>query len=239
MATAFVRSRWGSRRGMSGYKGFRDRAAHDRAHELLLLPDWLPEASHGGTRHVLRRALRLCLSSRGYCDYESARQPKPGKADHMDSTCEDAGRLARAVGDRAKALGVSVAVAESLTGGQVCATLAGVPDAAGWFAGGVVAYRDEVKHGLLAVPPVPVVSRRAALAMASSVARTHDAQYAVALTGVGGPDAQDGIPAGTVLVAVHTPDREAVEELHLPGAPDEVLRAATTHALSLLRDALA
>jgi nicotinamide-nucleotide amidase len=106
----------------------------------------------------------------------------------MDKDSRDADRLAEQVGERAAELGVWVAVAESLTGGQVCATLARAPNAAAWFAGGVVAYRDRVKHDLLAVPALPVVSRPAALAMAVSVARTHEAEYAIALTGVGGPD---------------------------------------------------
>jgi hypothetical protein len=55
----------------SPYKGFRDRAAHDRAHDLLRLPEWHPDAPKPGMRHVLKKALRLCLTSEGYCDYEA------------------------------------------------------------------------------------------------------------------------------------------------------------------------
>jgi hypothetical protein len=51
-----------------GYKGFRDRAAHDRAHELWDLPDWHPDAPSDGMRHMLRNALRRCLTRPGYCD---------------------------------------------------------------------------------------------------------------------------------------------------------------------------
>jgi hypothetical protein len=53
------------------YKGFRDKEAHDRAHELMALPSWHPDAPTGGMRHVLKKALRLCRQSPGYCDYES------------------------------------------------------------------------------------------------------------------------------------------------------------------------
>jgi hypothetical protein len=52
------------------YKGFRDRDAHDRAHELLRLPSWHPDAPPARTRRVIRDALRLCLHSPGYCDYD-------------------------------------------------------------------------------------------------------------------------------------------------------------------------
>ena len=58
----------------------------------------------------------------------------------------------------AKDCAARVAVAESLTGGQVCAELARTPDAGEWFVGGVVAYLSQVKYDLLGVPPGPVVS---------------------------------------------------------------------------------
>ncbi len=58
-----------------GYKGFRDRAAHDRAHELLSLPSWHPDAPTPATRYTLRAALRRCLSTPGYCDYSPDRDP--------------------------------------------------------------------------------------------------------------------------------------------------------------------
>jgi hypothetical protein len=56
----------------TGYKSFRDRAAHDRAHELWDLPDWHPDAPTGGMRHMLRRALRRCLTEPGYCPLRPA-----------------------------------------------------------------------------------------------------------------------------------------------------------------------
>jgi hypothetical protein len=58
----------------SGYKGFRDRAAHDRAHELMALPSWHPDAPTPAMRHMLRAALRRCMTTPGYCDYEAPRQ---------------------------------------------------------------------------------------------------------------------------------------------------------------------
>jgi hypothetical protein len=60
------------------YKGFPDQAAHDRAHELLALPWWHPDAPPARTRRVLKDALKLCLTSPGYCDYGT--RPGPGLA---------------------------------------------------------------------------------------------------------------------------------------------------------------
>src|SRR5690349_12145520 len=107
--------------------------------------------------------------------------------------------LARLIGVLASDLQVQVAVAESLTGGLLGAALAEAPGAARWYAGGIVAYARHVKHSVLDVPPGPVVSPDAALAMAAGAARIMSAEYAVSLTGSGGPEPQDGQPPGTVF----------------------------------------
>jgi hypothetical protein len=68
------------------YKGFRDKAAHDRAHELLRIPWWHPDVPKPGMRHVLKKQLRLCLTSEGYCDYEEQLDRQlPGTAEHAFS----------------------------------------------------------------------------------------------------------------------------------------------------------
>lgn len=158
--------------------------------------------------------------------------------DEADGPRGRARELAQSIAERASAAKVSVAVADSLTGGQVCSLLAEAPQAADWFRGGVVAYASEVKHRLLGVPPGPVVSAEAALAMAEGARRTHRADYAVSLTGAGGPEPQDGREPGTVFVAVAHPEGSEVIELHLPGDPEQVCRAAAQHALSTLAAAL-
>ncbi len=106
--------------------------------------------------------------------------------------------------------GRTVAVAESLTGGLVVATLVSVPGASAVVRGGVVAYMTDVKtavlgvdHELLALEGAvhPEVARQ----MARGVVSLVGADYGVATTGVAGPDPQDGRPVGEVHVAVHGP----------------------------------
>ncbi|GAD86917.1 CinA family protein [Nocardia asteroides] len=139
------------------------------------------------------------------------------------------------VGEFAQRHGHTVAVAESLTGGNLAAALAAAPDSADWFRGGVVAYSVTVKQRVLGVPDVPVVSETAALAMAEGVRSLTDADVAVATTGVGGPGAQDGEPAGSVWCAVATRDTAWAVHRDFPGDPAEVLDQSVRCALELLR----
>ena len=132
----------------------------------------------------------------------------------------------------------SVATAESLTSGNVAARLGAAPGAASWFRGGLVSYHDEVKHGVLGVDDGPVVTDPAARQMAHGVARLLGADVAVATTGAGGPDPQDGQPPGTVFVAVLLDGEVDCRELHLDGDPEEVVARTTQAALELLHASL-
>lgn len=152
----------------------------------------------------------------------------------MEEAAEVAARIAVAAG----AGGGQVAVAESLTGGLVATELAKAPDAGTWFAGGVVAYLSRVKHELLSVPPGPVVSETAARAMAEGVARLTGATHTAAVTGVGGPDKQDGQPVGTVWIASHTRAGTQAHRLELTGEPASICRQAATHCLLALESVL-
>jgi nicotinamide-nucleotide amidase len=151
---------------------------------------------------------------------------------------QDTAEIAAAVGDAVAALGVRVAVAESLTGGMLSAALAQAPDAGEWFAGGIVAYGSDVKHHLLEVPPGPVVSAVSARAMAATTSRLLAAEFAVSLTGVGGPDPQDGERPGTVFLGLHTPSGVCHRRFHFDGGPDAVCRAAVHEALRALHTAV-
>lgn len=142
------------------------------------------------------------------------------------------------VSDLARALGRTVAVAESLTGGLVAASLAKAKAASDWFRGAVVGYSSEVKHELLGVPPGPVVSADAAAAMAREVRRLLGADVAVGVTGAGGPDPQDGRPPGTVFLAVDDGADVRVVQRDLPGDPADVCAGAACASLDLLVDGL-
>jgi nicotinamide-nucleotide amidase len=143
--------------------------------------------------------------------------------------------IAATIAERASAAGRTVAVAESLTGGMVASALARAEGASEWFRGSIVAYSSEVKHDLLRVPEGPVVSEPAARTMAARVRELLRADLAVALTGSGGPDPQDGQPPGTVYMATAgEPGGEEVLRLDLEGEPAEICGAATREALELI-----
>lgn len=140
------------------------------------------------------------------------------------------------------ASGLTVAVAESLTGGLVCAALTDVPGASRCLRGGVVAYATDLKAALLGVDP-ELLTREGAVhpdvarAMALGVATALGADVGVATTGVAGPDPQDGRPPGTVHVAVSGPSGVVVESLSpgpWTGDRASVRAHACTVALALL-----
>jgi nicotinamide-nucleotide amidase len=132
-----------------------------------------------------------------------------------------------------------LAVAESLTGGLLADRFASTAGASDWFCGGVVAYQKAVKFAVLDVPEGPVVTEEAAIAMADGVMRLMAADVAVAVTGAGGPDPQDGQPPGTVWLAVVGHDDVRTTRLHrFDGDPEEVIDAAHHAAVDLLLEVL-
>jgi nicotinamide-nucleotide amidase len=144
-----------------------------------------------------------------------------------------------AVAGRLAALGLSFGVAESLTGGLIASRLVNVPGASSWFRGGVVAYDTQVKYDVLGVPPGPVVTEAAAAAMAEGAARVTGADVGLGITGVAGPDDQEGVAPGTVFVGLHLPGQAAqTRELRVPGDRERVRQYGAISALDLLRRAL-
>lgn len=141
--------------------------------------------------------------------------------------------------DRLAGAGETLATAESLTGGGLAALVTQVPGASRVFLGGVVSYATEVKTGVLGVPADMVaahgvVSAACAEAMARGVRSLLGSTWAVATTGVAGPDPQEGRPVGTVFVAVAGPAGVAVRELRLAGARHRVQEQSCAAALDLL-----
>ncbi|MEP6797184.1 MAG: nicotinamide-nucleotide amidohydrolase family protein, partial [Lapillicoccus sp.] len=134
--------------------------------------------------------------------------------------------------------GETVACAESLTGGLVVARLVDVPGASAAVRGGVVAYATDLKASLLGVDADLLAAHGAvdgevARQMATGVCARLVSDWGLATTGVAGPDPQDGMPVGTVFVAVAGPPGVVVERLALSGDRQDVRRAAVDQVLDL------
>jgi nicotinamide-nucleotide amidase len=139
--------------------------------------------------------------------------------------------------------GQTLAVAESLTGGLLAATLVDVPGASAVFRGGLVVYATDLKHTLAGVPPELLAERGpvdpdVAAALAAGARRACGADWGLATTGVAGPDPQGGAEVGTVYVACAGPAAVQVRALRLPGDRAAVRHGAVTAALELIADAL-
>lgn len=112
--------------------------------------------------------------------------------------------------DALRARTQTISFCESLTAGLAAATLAEVPGASDVLRGGLVTYSSDLKSSLAGVDPAlieehGVVSAVVAREMARGARRVCGSDWAVALTGVAGPDAQDGVPAGTVWIGLAGP----------------------------------
>lgn len=152
-----------------------------------------------------------------------------------DPSIAQAIALAEEIAGAVEGTHLKIAVAESLTSGHIAARLGAAPNSSAWFAGGVVAYMSETKHRVLDVAPGPVVSARAAEEMATGVARLFGANLALSVTGVGGPDEQDGQEVGTVFIGLRSPRGELhVVERQLGGSPEEIVESTVVAALRLL-----
>jgi len=148
------------------------------------------------------------------------------------------------VADGLRAAGRTVAVAESCTGGLLGEQITRRAGASDYFLGGVISYADQVKMDLLDVPPgmlaqYGAVSEQVAGAMAEGARAATRADYALAVTGVAGPDGgTDEKPVGLVFVACVGADGTRVVRGNYPGDRASVREFSSTAALHLLRVAL-
>ncbi len=148
--------------------------------------------------------------------------------------------LSRALGVALRARGLTIATAESCTGGAVAAALAATPGASDYLHGGVVAYSAAVKVALLGVPQAlidgeGVVSAACALAMARGALATCGSDLAVATTGIAGPTgAEPGKPVGTVFIAVATAADATCRRMDYTGTRAAIIAAAVRDALGLV-----
>ena len=150
----------------------------------------------------------------------------------------DAETMEHAVGSLLQAQGLTLGLAESVTGGIVAARCTDVPGCSGWFRGGVVSYDSAVKFDLLDVPEGPVVSEQAAAAMASGARRVLGADVGLAVTGVAGPERQDGEPVGTVIFGLDLAGEVSTRRVQLPGDRARVRQFAAISLMDHLRHRL-
>jgi nicotinamide-nucleotide amidase len=139
---------------------------------------------------------------------------------------------------------LTLATAESCTGGLVGARLTSVPGSSEAFVGGVVAYDDGVKRDQLGVPGALIerhgaVSAEVAEAMAAGARERLGADVAVAVTGVAGPGGgTPDKPVGLVHLHASGPDEGRSQRLDLPGDREAIRVRATASALHLVRELL-
>jgi nicotinamide-nucleotide amidase len=158
-----------------------------------------------------------------------------------DLFAEDERPVAELVVERCRALGFTLATAESCTGGLVGARLTDVAGASDVYLGGVVAYANAVKEERLGVPAAVLerhgaVSAETAEAMADGARAALGADAAVAVTGIAGPDGgTPGKPVGLVYVGVVTPAARSTESFVFSGDREAVRTRATVLSLHALR----
>lgn len=139
-----------------------------------------------------------------------------------------------------KARGLTLAAAESCTGGLTAKRLTDVPGASAVFLGGVVSYTNGVKERALGVPhdmleEYGAVSEPVARAMAEGVRRLTCADLALSVTGVAGPDKDDrGHDVGTVYIALSAKNETTVQLLHLSGGRSAIRAAAADEMFQML-----
>ncbi|ASU84883.1 CinA family protein [Nocardiopsis gilva YIM 90087] len=138
--------------------------------------------------------------------------------------------------------GATVATAESLTGGLIGAVLTGVAGASATYRGGAIAYATDLKCGVLGVPR-ELLERQGAVdpdvarLMAIGVRDRCAADFGLAVTGVAGPEPQDGRPVGLVYIAVAGPGGDQdVREFTFPGDRFQVRSSTTLQALRMVAD---
>ena len=117
---------------------------------------------------------------------------------------------------------------------MIATALAAAPEASDWFRGSVVAYQTTMKRQLLGVMVPSVITAECAREMAEGALSVTGADLAVAVTGVGGPEPEEGIPAGTVYICAGSGDALQVFEHRFDGEPADIVRQAALQALTHL-----
>jgi PncC family amidohydrolase len=150
----------------------------------------------------------------------------------------------KAVGDLLKKRGLTLAVAESCTGGLLSSMITDVPGSSGYFTGSVVAYDNEVKKKTLGVKSATLreygaVSVAAADEMASGVRKKLKTDIGIAVTGIAGPGGGTiRKPVGTVFIGVSVKDSVFVKKFLFKGERKKIKKLSSTAALEMVLWAL-
>jgi len=158
--------------------------------------------------------------------------------DHVYATGDTT--LAEVIGTRLCARGQTLAVAESCTGGMIGQLVTAIPGSSRWFVGGVIAYANSVKEEMLDVQRATLeahgaVSEPTVIEMADGARARTGAQWAVAVSGIAGPDGGTAEkPVGTVFIAVTGAGVREVRKLFWPTDRELVRQLAAHAALHLL-----
>ena len=162
--------------------------------------------------------------------------------DDLLSEAADSGleELARQLQDRAIPAGISVATAESCTGGLVGHAITSIAGSSGYYLGGVISYADAVKIEQLGVPASVIeqhgaVSAQVAVAMADGARERLGADIAAAVTGIAGPDGgTTAKPVGLTYVAVSTSEGHQIQRSIWAGSRTQNKRSSAQAVLEML-----
>lgn len=153
---------------------------------------------------------------------------------------EDQEKIEQVVGQLLTDAGLTLAVAETCTGGLIEARLSDVPGASRYLIGGVVAYNNRVKEKTLGVPKdilnqFGAVSRQAAIAMAEGVRRELGSSIGLAATGIAGPTSSEGKPIGLVYIGLSSPTGTCFREYRFPGERTAIRNGTVNAALKMAK----
>jgi nicotinamide-nucleotide amidase len=131
--------------------------------------------------------------------------------------------------------GLTLGLAESLTGGLIASRLTSHPGCSDVFRGAIVPYHRDLKQSLLGAPDVPAVSEEMVKAMAEGVCTTLGADVGLAVTGVAGPDPHEGLDPGALWIAIHLNGHTEAVNLTLPFDRERIRQFTCIMSLNMLR----
>lgn len=215
-----------------------------------LMAELLDHVYHGSTNPSLAYLagggevkLRVTAKAATAAEAEAMIEPVAREVERLlgDYVYSEEGEdLEAVVGRLLRESGRSIACAESLTGGSLGVRLSAPPGSSDFFRGTAVCYTAEAKRAVLGVSRETlegpgVVSEECAVEMAHGARRLYEADVAVALTGVAGPEGHGGKPPGTICVGLAADSVEVARTLRAPGSRAQVRRWAEQAALDVLR----